>query len=256
MSHAALQPPRTRGRQAFTLVEMLVVITIIAILAGLLFPVFNVLREKAWATRTRNIAEQAARGWGAHRLDFRAYPVTLIKKLPEAVADADGDYKFPMSRAACNLLNWFGGKDKDFAGTGGANTTDPALEAEWYELVLKSPGVNNGDGIARPGKVTVTIPAAQRVAETTKDKTVNLFLREKYFERNETQWRNDKLGRDGLWGERDNRRVWVKLDTNYDGIVKYLGTDAAGNPTEELVRQVSIAWGEDPSGKNYTVKSW
>lgn len=237
----------TRHADGFTLMEILIVVAIIGILAGLLFPVFGVLREKAWATRTRNIAVQVSQSWAAHRLDFRAYPITLIAALPDAKAD-NGDLMFPMTREACNLLNWYGDKDSDFAGSGTSRKTEAELNEEWYGLLRAKFEAAPNYATTRPERVTVKLSATQTESEKPKD--VSVFLREKYFARNEVQWR------EGLKGEKDNRRIWAKLDTNYDGVVSFTSRDAAGKTVTETIRKVAIAWGEDPSGKNPVVKAW
>ena len=51
---------RASHRQAFTLVELLVVMAIIAILAGLLFPTIGRMRDKAKLTRCMNNVKQIA----------------------------------------------------------------------------------------------------------------------------------------------------------------------------------------------------
>ena len=57
-------PPRLRGRRAFSLVELLVVLTVIAIAVGITFPLLNVLRQGgriSAATNTVSVAVDAAR---------------------------------------------------------------------------------------------------------------------------------------------------------------------------------------------------
>lgn len=58
----------------FTLVEMLVVIAIIAVLMGILFPVFNTVREKARQTNCQSNLSQLAMAAKKYRSDHGAYP--------------------------------------------------------------------------------------------------------------------------------------------------------------------------------------
>lgn len=63
-----------RMHAAFTLIEMLVVIAIIAILAGILFPVFNQVREKGRQTNCQSNLSQLAIAVKQYRSDAGAYP--------------------------------------------------------------------------------------------------------------------------------------------------------------------------------------
>lgn len=58
----------------FTLVELLVVIAIIAVLMGILFPVFNTVREKARQTNCQSNLSQLAMAMKKYRSDEGAYP--------------------------------------------------------------------------------------------------------------------------------------------------------------------------------------
>jgi len=240
---------RRRSSGGFTLMEMLVVIGVIGILLGLIFPVFDVLRQRAWDSRTRNFAVQIAHAWEEHRQSFRAYPVASIVSLPEVKLD-DGDYMFPMTRDALNLLNWYGYKHRDFAGSGSTSARKPEaeLDKEWYELVRARYLTATDYNLTRPDEVTVRMEANQTESGTARNVKVKLL--ERYFERNEIQWR------EGLKGERDGRVIWVKLDTNYDGTITWESEDATGRPVKETIRKSAIAWGEDPTGKRQIVKSW
>ncbi len=65
MSHS-----RCRGRAGFTLIELLVVIAIIAILAAILFPVFQKVRENARRTACLSNTKQLGLGFIQYTQDF------------------------------------------------------------------------------------------------------------------------------------------------------------------------------------------
>ena len=73
-------------RKAFTLLEMLIVIGIIAILVGLLFPMLDKAKEYARRTRARTEVRQLALAWNSYLTDYRewfpggSYSATTIPK--------------------------------------------------------------------------------------------------------------------------------------------------------------------------------
>src|SRR5687767_4850748 len=74
------RPPRAAGRQrrrAFTLVELLVVIGIIAVLAGILIPVIGRVRQQAYAANTQAQITALLGVIQAYEGDFKAYPGPL-----------------------------------------------------------------------------------------------------------------------------------------------------------------------------------
>jgi len=74
-------------RRAFTLIELLVVIAIIAILAGILFPVFAKAREKAEQADCISNVNQMAKALVMYASDYD-------QKLPRIYADVDGSGGF------------------------------------------------------------------------------------------------------------------------------------------------------------------
>ena len=62
-------------RRAFTLVELLVVMGIIAILIGLLFPVINRARQQAIAIKCASNLGQLARQWHSYAAENRGLAV-------------------------------------------------------------------------------------------------------------------------------------------------------------------------------------
>src|SRR4051812_8211483 len=66
-----------RKRKAFTLVELLVVIGIIAILIGILIPVISRVRANAYVADSKNWISQLDGAIVRYHTDFRAYPGPL-----------------------------------------------------------------------------------------------------------------------------------------------------------------------------------
>src|SRR5437879_9358394 len=64
----------TRG---FTLIELLIVIAIIAILIGLLFPAFKGVQDQAKRTQAKNDLTQIVTAVNAFYTEYGRYPVTV-----------------------------------------------------------------------------------------------------------------------------------------------------------------------------------
>lgn len=63
----------TSRRRAFTLIEMLVVMGIIALLMGILFPVLAKVKDVARRTRARTEVKQLALAWNSYLNDYRTW---------------------------------------------------------------------------------------------------------------------------------------------------------------------------------------
>lgn len=70
-----------KRRRAFTLVELLIVIAIIAILAALIFPAFNSARESARRTSCTSNLHQIGLAVALYRSDEREFPASLAALL-------------------------------------------------------------------------------------------------------------------------------------------------------------------------------
>ncbi len=66
---------RCRRKQAFTLVELLVVLAIIAMLAGIAFPSFGAIMRKMKREQGRQMAQQVVNAIKAYQTEYSKYPV-------------------------------------------------------------------------------------------------------------------------------------------------------------------------------------
>ena len=103
-------PPRA----AFTLVELLVVISIIVILAGLLFPVMSSVQERAKKLQATNDEQGIVNAVKSYYTEYGRLPVTDV----QAAANSDAVYSNPGGSALYNdqLLNILLGKMHDSSG--------------------------------------------------------------------------------------------------------------------------------------------
>lgn len=82
---------KSSSPHAFTLIEMLVVIGIIVILAGLLFPTFGAVKNSALKTQAANEEQQIITATKAYFTDYGKYPLTT----PQSNASGDTVYSNP-----------------------------------------------------------------------------------------------------------------------------------------------------------------
>lgn len=64
----------TRRRNGFTLIELMVVIAIIMLMAGLILAAVNVARDRARVLRARNDVAQLKSAWDTYYADYNGFP--------------------------------------------------------------------------------------------------------------------------------------------------------------------------------------
>lgn len=68
-------PRNRKSARAFTLIELLIVITIIGILAGISVPAYSLVKRSALKTSARNDAVQIVNAINAYRTEYGRYPL-------------------------------------------------------------------------------------------------------------------------------------------------------------------------------------
>jgi len=108
---------------AFTLIEMLTVIAIIGILAGILLPTLHMVRKKARITQAASDIAALGQALTAYNADFGAFPPDSAACLPSGAGEAFEDLDNPNE-----IVVWF--LTREYVRTGGAG--EPNLsETEW-----------------------------------------------------------------------------------------------------------------------------
>jgi prepilin-type N-terminal cleavage/methylation domain-containing protein len=75
-----LRPSSSRSSKAFTLIELLIVISIIALLIALSLPAITASRRLAIKVQCGSVMRQAGIGFGAYRTDYREWVIRLEYK--------------------------------------------------------------------------------------------------------------------------------------------------------------------------------
>lgn len=88
----------TSKRGGFTMMELLVVISILAILGGGLVAGYGKAQKAAWASRSQALAVQTATAWNAYLLRNQTWPSTVNEvmnpRMCKIIAGGDGGQRF------------------------------------------------------------------------------------------------------------------------------------------------------------------
>src|SRR5260370_26961364 len=90
---------RHSDERAFTLIEILVVMTLIAILMGIGYPAFTSVMEQASKTQAKNEEQQIVAAVNAYYTDYGKYPInTAVKGTGDATYSTDNNALFDALR--------------------------------------------------------------------------------------------------------------------------------------------------------------
>jgi prepilin-type N-terminal cleavage/methylation domain-containing protein len=108
VNHRCYSPPQSllftsRGARGFTLIEMLVVIAIIAILAGLLLPVLSKVKGKARVASARSDMQNLIAAITAYEAEYSRPPAS-----PQAEAEVNGTTKPDFTYGTAGIVNGYG----------------------------------------------------------------------------------------------------------------------------------------------------
>ena len=251
-------------KSGFTLIEMLVVMAIIGILAGLMFPALGAVRKKAYATQTHELVTQMQSAWIIHFNDFRSFP---SKRSFDNVSESNEDVTFPMTPQNLCVLNWRCPKPTDFKGS--SNEWNNKLVAAYKEAIANKENADN-----KPHGLSI-----KAAATTGNTKNFSISTRDAYFEISQMQWICGVLN---AWGERKAQALYKKEGVSaigYENIKTILETEKRSDPivyvrldtggddkvdtpvttaltTAEVLNKKAAAWVGNESPRDDPIVSW
>lgn len=224
-------------RQFFTLVELLLVIAIIAILAGIAIPVVGGMNKKGKETKARSEINAIKLAFQQFETDYGAFP--QIKRsgvdIDDLITTKDTE------KLDLKVVTSFNSSDDDNKKKKANNAYDEFMQILTMTIVKDGliTGKNGGEAYT-----TTDNPNTKRkcyLDPPTKKVKEN-------FEGNEGYFFLDP------WGRRYN----IALDWNYDGKIENTSSDKFGGETENLMGKIfifSYGDGNTDNPKNY-ITSW
>ncbi len=239
-------------RQFFTLVELLLVIAIIAILAGIAIPVVGGMNKKGKETKARSEISAIKLAFQQFEADYGAFPqITNTSHASKNVAEilkddlitTDGDMKLNTK------FNSMGDAKYNFV-------YDEFIQILNMTAASDSSAKDSADKVIDKGAAYTGTTNPNKKRKRYLDPPTTLVKDPNYpGNENADIKKNDKYGYFFLdpWGRRYN----IALDWNYDGKIKNTSTDKFGGETEDLMGKIFIfSYGEGKRGEKDYITSW
>ncbi|MFO7957485.1 MAG: type II secretion system protein [Candidatus Brocadiia bacterium] len=145
---------RARKRAAFTLVELLVVIGIIAILAGMLMPALQAARTRAQESSTRNLIHQCEVAATGFFNDYGDYPPSTWPELLDMLeydTDGDGTYEGVDDPASDDYIDFTAFPNNPDIDPDDSWINNPAAHNEGIEVFVAAVATRTGGPYLEPG---------------------------------------------------------------------------------------------------------
>lgn len=224
-------------RQFFTLVELLLVIAIIAILAGIAIPVVGGMNKKGKETKARSEINAIKLAFQQFETDYGAFP--QIKRsgvdIDDLITTKDSE------KLDLKVVTSFNSSDNDNKKKKANNAYDEFMQILTMTIVKDSLITGKDGGEAYTTTDNPNTKRKRYLDPPTKKVKENFGGNEGYFFLDP-------------WGRRYN----IALDWNYDGKIENTSSDKFGGETENLMGKIfifSYGDGNTDNPKNY-ITSW
>jgi len=235
---------------AFTLVELLVVIAVIGILAGLMVPLVQGMHKRALLSDAKDLCIQVADAWALLPIDYGRFPFadTIEAQAQKKPCSWSGTYKgdlvFAMNPAVGNLLNFWKPR-----------SPLPKTDTKVFPQNLADAKVGWGGGDP---------PEVAEVERWAADTRFERSVSQKRFGVFPMGSRAEDAGDDTATSAPADETclVVVMLDTNGDGVVypdlPWLpGENITGGTSDTTaVRRRAVAWCKVARADNQIAYSW